>query len=142
MIVAGWQDLKALRELNKFYQDLKDRPDSIADSEVIFSIENSFWGTNCWSYVEQSLAIIAPACLYKPHLIKTLIRYPIDAMIAGGLENLEEIIPIGLALAEKERPYLELTEDGKHWLTVVWPTLDVEIKTVFTELWDDLSQST
>jgi hypothetical protein len=129
-----WDSLRELRELKIFYKKLKDNPDSLDDEVVITTIENSFWGTNCWAYVEQSLAIIAPACLYKPHLTKELIQYPIDAMIAGGLEDCEQIINFGVGLAEKEKPYVELTEDGKFWLKNIWPNLSSEINQVFSDL--------
>lgn len=39
----------------------------------------------------------------------------------------------------KEDPYTELTEDAKYWLPVVWPTLDDEIRQMFIELWDELT---
>lgn len=134
-----WEHPKELRELKDFYGKLKNNPDSISDAEVISKIESSFWGTNCWSYVEQSLAIIAPACFYKPHLTTVLIKYPIEAMIAGGLDNYKDVIAYALVIAEKENPYVPLTEEGMCWLKNTWPILDEDIKNIFLEIWNKLN---
>jgi hypothetical protein len=56
-------------------------------------------------------------------------------MIAGGLENPEDIIPQAIALATKEKPYVELTTEGKQWLIDEFPKLGIIINEVFQEEW-------
>jgi len=55
-------------------------------------------------------------------------------MIAGGLEDPSEVISQGLALVSKSKPYVELTQDGRKWLTEHWPKLESEAKTIFQEV--------
>ncbi|MBU2709044.1 hypothetical protein KCM76_23815 [Zooshikella marina] len=133
-----WESPKQLVELREFYEGMIQNPSSYSDDEVVSKIEESFWGTNCWCFVEQSLSIIAPACLMRPHLTERLIRHPIEGMIAGGLTDFQDVIPQGIALAKKEYPYVEPTEEGRQWLLHDWPKLTNETKKVFEELWQEL----
>lgn len=93
------------------------------------------WPTNCWSYVEASFAIIASACLLRPHLTAALIALPIDAMIAGGLEDAGQVIAIGLACATCSVAYEEPGAEAKRWLAQVWPGLGELAETVFQARW-------
>ena len=59
----------------------------------------------------------------RPHLTRALIVHPIEAMIAGGLEDENEVIGQGMACATKTNPYVEPTAEGKRWLCEQWPLL-------------------
>lgn len=113
------------------YAQAQAQPDAYSDAAFLDAVKAAHWPTNCWSYVEASFAIIAPACLLRPHLTAGLIALPIDAMIAGGLEDAEQVIAIGRACATRDAPYVEVSEDGKRWLTQVWPGLGAVVETVF-----------
>ena len=134
-----WTETQQLVELSSFYEKAKTHPE-ITDEEFVKNIRKAFWATNCWSFVEASFAIIAPGCLMRPHLTKELIKHPIDAMIAGGLESSDEIIAQGIACATKEDHYVEPTEDGKYWLLNEWPKQEVIVKEVFQTLWDEITE--
>ena len=133
-----WTEPKQLVDLSLFYENAKNHPD-ISDQEFIENINKAFWATNCWSYIEAAFAIIAPGCLMRPHLTKELIKHPIEAMIAGGLEESDDIIAQGMACATREDHYVEPTDEGKKWLLHEWPKQEVLVKEAFQELWDKLS---
>ena len=131
--MADWSSPKRLAELGAFYNTARENPTQIPDSDVIERVKETFWPTNCWSFVEASFAIIAPACLHWPHLTRQLIEFPIEAMIAGGLENSENVIAQGVACATKLCPYVEPTDDGKIWLIQEWPKLGTLASQVFDQ---------
>ena len=137
--VADWSSPRQLVELTAFYERARAVPDSISDEEFIENITKAFWPTNCWSFVEASFAIIAPGCALRPHLTRELIRHPIDAMIAGGQEDPQEVIKLGMVCATKKDHYVEPTEEGKKWLLEDWPRQkDLAIE-VFNERWQHLT---
>ena len=109
--------------LAAFYAQAQEHPETLSDAVFLENVKNAHWPTNCWSYVEASFAIIAPACLLRPHLTAELIALPIDAMIAGGMDAAGQLIAIGLACATRSDPYVEPSEAGRRWLTQVWPAL-------------------
>ena len=109
--------------LAAFYAQAQEHPETLSDAVFLENVKNAHWPTNCWSYVEASFAIIAPACLLRPHLTAELIALPIDAMIAGGMDDAGQLIAIGLACATRSDPYVEPSEAGRRWLTQVWPAL-------------------
>jgi hypothetical protein len=123
-----------------FYERVRVNPHTVADVEFIESITKTFWPTNCWSFAEAAFAIIAPGCLMRPHLTKELIAHPIEAMIAGGLEDPKWIIPFGIQCATKFDHYLEPTDEGKIWLTEEWPRLAELVQQVFLEVWRKLEE--
>lgn len=126
-----WTSPPQLVALAAFYARAQAHPDTLSDAVFLDNVKNAHWPTNCWSYVEASFAIIAPACLLRPHLTAELIACPIDAMIAGGLEEAEQVIAIGLDCARRDAPYVEVSEEGRRWLTQVWPGLGEVVETVF-----------
>lgn len=126
-----WTSPPQLVALAAFYAQAQAHPETISDAAFLDAVKAAHWPTNCWSYVEASFAIIAPACLLRPHLTAGLIALPIAAMIAGGLEDAEQVIAIGRACATRDAPYVEVSEDGKRWLTQVWPGLREVVETVF-----------
>jgi hypothetical protein len=69
--------------------------------------------------VEASFAIIAPACLLRPHLTAELIALPIDAMVAGGMDDAGAGHRHRPGLRHAQRPYVEPSEAGRRWLTGV-----------------------
>ena len=109
--------------LAAFYAQAQEHPETLSDAVFLENVKNAHWPTNCWSYVEASFAIIAPACLLRPHLTAELIALPIDAMIAGGMDDAGQLIAIGLACATRSDPSVEPSEAGRRWLTQVWPAL-------------------
>ena len=126
-----WTSPPQLVALAALYARAQAQPDAFSDAAFLDAVKAAHWPTNCWSYVEASFAIIAPACLLRPHLTAGLIALPIDAMIAGGLEDAEQVIAIGRACATRDAPYVEVSEDGKRWLTQVWPGLGEVVENVF-----------
>ena len=126
-----WTSPPQLVVLAAFYAQAQAQPDAFSDAAFLDAVKAAHWPTNCWSYMEASFAIIAPACLLRPHLTAELIAFPIDAMIAGGLEDAGQVIDIGLAYARRDTPYVVPSEEGKRWLTQVWPGLGEVVETVF-----------
>jgi hypothetical protein len=126
-----WTSPPQLVALAAFYAQAQAHPETISDAAFIEAVKAAHWPTNCWSYVEASFAIIAPACLLRPHLTAELIALPIAAMIAGGLDDAGQVIAIGRACATRDAPYVEVSEEGKYWLTQVWPGLGELTRTVF-----------
>ncbi len=126
-----WTSPPQLVALAAFYAQAQAQPDAFSDAAFLDAVKAAHWPTNCWSYAEASFAIIAPACLLRPHLTAELIAFPIDAMIAGGLEDAEQVIAIGLDCATRAAPYVAPSEGGKRWLTQVWPGLVEVVEAVF-----------
>jgi hypothetical protein len=126
-----WTSPPQLVALAALYAQAQAHPETISEAAFIEAVKAAHWPTNCWSYVEASFAIIAPACLLRPHLTAELIALPIAAMIAGGLEDAGPVIAIGLACATRDAPYVEVSEEGKRWLTQVWPGLGEVVENVF-----------
>jgi hypothetical protein len=137
--MSHWSHPKQLVELAKFYELARASPESVSDAEFLKNITKTFWPTNCWSFVEAAFAIIAPGCAMRPHLVRQLIQHPIEAMIAGGLEDPNEVIAQGMACATKQSPYVEPSAEGKQWLLNEWPKLGSLASAVFQEKWDELS---
>jgi hypothetical protein len=133
-----WLSPPQLVALAAFYERARAHPAAIADAEFVDAIAKAHWPTNCWSYVEASFAIIAPGCLMRPHLSRSLIALPIEAMIAGGLESADQVIELGLACAARGEHYVEPSEEGKLWLTREWPRLGDVVEQVFREKWLEL----
>ncbi|KAB8059018.1 hypothetical protein GCN74_14305 [Janthinobacterium sp. FT14W] len=126
-----WTSPPQLVALAAFYAQAQAQPDAFSDAAFLDAVKAAHWPTNCWSYVEASFAIIAPACLLRPHLTAGLIALPIDAMIAAGLDDAGQVIPIGLACVTRDAPYVAPGEEGKRWLTQVWPGLEELVAAVF-----------
>ena len=126
-----WTSPPQLVALAAFYAQAQEHPETLSDAVFLENVKNAHWPTNCWSYVEASFAIIAPACLLRPHLAPDLIALPIDAMIAGGLEDAGQVIAIGLACASRSEAYVAPSAEGRRWLTQVWPELGAMAETVF-----------
>lgn len=74
-------------------------PTSVNASEFLIIIRKAYWATDCWAFVAASFAIIASGCAMRPHIARDLIADPIDAMIAGGLTDPDEIVKEGVAYA-------------------------------------------
>ena len=129
--MSTWTSPPQLVALAAFYERAQAQPDAISDAAFLAAVKSAHWPTNCWSYVEASFAIIAPACLLRPHLTRELIAFPIDAMIAGGLDDAAQVIAIGLACATRDAPYVAPSEEGRRWLTQVWPGLGEMVEAVF-----------
>lgn len=142
--MADWSSPEQLVKLQAFYEaDARD-PLRFDDDEFLANVEQAFWGTNCWAYVEASFAIIAPACARRPHLARRLIWHPIGAMVAGGLEDPKAVVAQGFAFATKERPYVEPSPEGREWLITRWLELDSVAQEVFVEIFtaeDEASSS-
>lgn len=138
--ITDWSYPKRLAELADFYADAQRSPESISDADFLQRITQTFWPTNCWSFVEQAFAIIAAGCAIRPHLARELIVHPIEAMIAGGLDEEEEIIRQGVACATKADPYVVPTAEGKRWLCEQWPQLENIAVEVFRAKYRELSQ--
>jgi len=104
-----WTSPPQLVALATFYAQAQAQPDAFSDAAFLEAVKAAHWPTNCWNYAEASFAIIAPACLLRPHLTADLIALPIAAMIAGGLEDADQVIAIGLDCATRDAPYVEVS---------------------------------
>ncbi|WP_426212061.1 hypothetical protein [Massilia sp. TWP1-3-3] len=129
--MENWSSPKCLVKLADFYADVQGTPESVSDADFMKRITETFWPTSCWCFVEEAFAIIAPGCAMRPHLTRALIVHPIEAMIAGGLEDENEVIGQGMACATKTNPYVEPTAEGKRWLCEQWPLLELLAIEVF-----------
>lgn len=138
--VATWTYPPQLVRFEAYLARVKEAPSSISDDELIVQVRATYWGTNCWSYVEMSLAILSAACALRPHLAERLIADPIEAMIAGGLDSEDDVIAQGVALARKSAPYVPLSDDGRAWLLEKWPELEREAREVFRQKWTELAE--
>jgi hypothetical protein len=130
---SGWSSNKRLAELGEFYAMVSLDPEAVSDAEFVQNITKVFWPTNCWAFVEQAFAIIAPGCAMRPHLVRELVACPIEAMIYGGLTDENEVIERGVAFANKDHPYVEPTPDGRRWLLERWPALAPEVIEIFRQ---------
>ena len=129
--MPAWTSPPQLVALAAFYAQAQAHPEMLSDAVFLENVKNAHWPTNCWNYAEASFAIIAPACLLRPHLTAELIACPIDAMIAGGLEDAGQVIAIGLGCTTREAPYVVPSEEGRRWLRQVWPGLGEMAGAVF-----------
>ena len=134
---AGWSSPQRLADLGEFYDMVEQNPESVTDAEFIQKIVGTFWSTNCSAFVEQSFAVIAPGCAMRPHLIRELIVHPIEAMIAGGLLDENDVISQGLAYANNPEPYVEPTPDGRRWLLEQLPKLGLVVAEVYRQKQDE-----
>lgn len=138
--MATWTYPPQLVRFAEYLARAEQEPTSISDEELIEQVRAAYWGTNCWCYVEMSLAIIAAACALRPQLAAELIADPIEAMIAGGLDSEDDVIAQGVALARKTKPYIPLSAEGRAWLLSQWPGLESEAKAVFRRKWVELAE--
>jgi hypothetical protein len=136
---SGWSSPRRLAELGEFYETVRSAPESISDADFIQRITGTFWPTNCWDFVEQAFAIIAPGCALRPHLVRELIAHPIEAMIAGGLLDENDVIAQGVALAHKVHPNVEPSPEGRRWLLEQWPKLGADILEVYRQKYQEAS---
>ena len=136
--MADWIYPRRLAELGDFYERVGMAPESATDEEFIQKITQTLWPTNCWDCVEQAFAVIAPGCARRPHLIRELIALPIEAMIAGGLEDENDVVAQGVACATKTSPYVEPSPEGRRWLLEQWPSLKHVAIEVFRAKLDQL----
>lgn len=67
----------------------------------------------------------------RPHLVRELIAHPIEAMIAGGLLDENDVIAQGVAYANKEQPYVEPSPEGRQWLLEQWPKFGDDVREVY-----------
>ena len=136
--MAVWKDPPQLVRFAEFLAR-QDSDPAASDEDFIREARAAYWGTNCWSWVEMSFAIISAACARRPHLAPELIADPIDVMIQGGLTDENNVVRIGVALARKPDPYVPLTEEGRRWLLESWPLLEDEAKATFRRKWIELT---
>ena len=137
--MTRWKHPPELVRFAEFLAREEEQP-SASDEEFVAQVRATYWGTNCWSWVEMSLAIISAACARCPHLALELIADPTNVMIQGGLIDENDVIAQGVAVARKERPYVPLTDAGRTWLLQSWPRLEDDAKVIFRRKWIELTQ--
>ena len=135
-----WTQPPQLVRLAQVLADARADASSISDEDLTAQVRATYWGTNCWCWVEMSLAIISAVCALRPHLATELIADPIDVMIQGGLDNENDVIAQGVAVARKDRPYVPLMDDGRAWLLQDWPLLEDEARAIFRRKWTELAE--
>ena len=138
--MTTWTHPPQLARLEQTLTRARENPASLSDEELISEVRATYWGTNCWSWVEMSLAIISAVCALRPHLADELIGDPIGVMIEGGLDNEDDLISQGVALARKSDPYVPLTDDGRLWLRQSWPLLESQAKMIFRRKLRELNE--
>lgn len=131
--MTHWTSPRQLVVLEAFYEKVRADPSSVTDEEFLISIRKAYWPTNCWAFVAAAFAIIAPGCAMRPHLAANLIADPIEAMIAGGLTDPNDLVAQGVACATNFSFGTEPTPEGKRWLLEQWPLLETEAKEIFVE---------
>lgn len=136
--MTPWTRPPQLVSFAEFLAREEENP-SASDEEFIAQVRAAYWDTNCWSWVEMSLAIISAACAQRPHLAPELIADPIDVMIQGGLHTEDLVIAQGVALAKKSDPYVPLTDAGRTWLLECWPLLENVARATFRRKWLELT---
>lgn len=119
------------QDLLRLYRDLDTAPAGVSDAALLRAVEAAYWSTNVWSFVEEAFAIIGPACAHRPHLTRRLLRAPIEAIQAGGCEDPDDVVALGVALASKPDPYVPLSAPTTRWLREVLPTLRDEVHEVW-----------
>ena len=137
--MATWTHPPQLALLEQTLAAARQNPASISDEDLMFRVRATYWGTNCWSWVEMSLAIVSAVCALRPHLADELIGDPIGVMIEGGLDDENDVISQGVALARKSEPYVTLTAEGRTWLEESWPLLEQKAKEIFRRKLSELS---
>ena len=132
----------ALAELARFYAAEAVKPECHSDEAVLKQVTETFWPTNCFAFAAAAMAIIAPACARRPHLTRKLIRYPIEAWVAGGLAQSEYVIPLGLACTTGPDASVKPSPEGERWLRMEWPKLGPLAQEVFAEVWKEMMEET
>lgn len=116
------------------YEQARLNPDTVSDQELLGQIEKTYWPTNAFCAVQQIFCIIAPACLLRPHLTRELLRAPIEAIIACGVEDSAAVIALGTSLLKDKDAYTSPDRHGIAWLQNVLPTLGVLADEVFADV--------
>lgn len=133
MAMSIWNSPRQLAELKELYDRMLAEPASVSDEELLAKVASSLWPTDCWTFAENAFAMIGPACWLRPHLTPQLIRYPIEAIYAAGIDDPELAHAQGVARAKLDRG-LRLRPEGKKWLLEVWPTLLPMVREVIADL--------
>lgn len=136
--MPAWTSPPQLAALAILYARTRSDPATVADADLLAAIRDAHWPTNCWAYVELSFAIIAPACMLRPHLTAELIAMPMAAMIAGGLDSVEAVMAHGLRCAANPSPYVATLPEAAGWLAQTWPALAPLVAQVFAQQWQAL----
>lgn len=116
------------------YEQARLNPDTVSDQELLGQIEKTYWPTNAFCAVQQIFCIIAPACLLRPHLTRELLRAPIEAIIACGVEDSAAVIALGTSLLKDKDAYTSPDRHCISWLQNVLPTLGVLADEVFADV--------
>lgn len=135
-----WTHPPQLALLEQTLANAREDPAFISDEDLISLVRATYWGANCWAWVEMSLAIVSAVCALRPQLADELIRDPIGVMIEGGLDNEADVIRQGVALARKSEPYVPLTDDGRTWLEQSWPLLEEQARAIYRHKLSELSR--
>lgn len=127
-------DISKAKSLFNLYAQARANAGAVSDDEVLNEIQRTYWITNASAAVSQILAIIGPACLLRPHLTATLIRAPIEALIACGESEPGSLLRAGECLLSQAAPYVSPDEYGTRWLKEVLPTLQPLADRIFPEV--------
>ncbi len=120
-----WSSMHQLRRLREFYEVARREPEKVTDEEFLSAVRGAFWGTNSFAFVEAAFAIIAPGCLLRRHLTQIMLRAPVRAAVACGVEVPEQIVAWGVRCADPNNPrvYVRSMPDGIVWLKNDLPLL-------------------
>lgn len=127
-------DVPNARSLFALYDRARADGDSVSDVEMLEAIRKAYWATNATCAVSQIFSIIGPACLLRPHLTETLIRAPIEALIACGEEDAGSVLRAGSLLLSQDVPYVSPDSYGQRWLADVLPTLQPMVDQIFPDV--------
>jgi len=128
-----WDGYSKLWKLQGYYQCERENPRAISDEIFLNQIETCFWPSNCLDFAEASLVMVIPGCILRPHLTHALLHHPMEALMAGGVNNSESILQWGSALLHKEECYVSLTPEIREWLEIVWPNMGDIVQGIWEE---------
>lgn len=129
-----WSSMERLERLSRFYE-LDAITPWANDATFLAAIRQTFWSTNAADFVGCAFAIIAPGCALRPHLVPKLLRAPIRAAVAVGVEDAAQIIAWGVACADQTNPRVVLrpTLRGERWLRDRLPALTDVVRQVIQQ---------
>ncbi|MER2564608.1 MAG: hypothetical protein ABTQ32_28030 [Myxococcaceae bacterium] len=129
-----WSSMERLDRLSRFYELDAIMPWA-NDATFLAAIRQTFWSTSAGDFVGCAFAIIAPGCELRPHLVPKLLRAPIRAAVAVGVEDAARIIAWGVACADQTNPLVVLrpTLRGERWLRDRLPALTAVVRQVVQE---------
>jgi hypothetical protein len=113
--ISEWKEPRRLGLLAEFFER-DGLSATLSDSAFISRIRETYWPTNVSCYLQEVLAIASHACSLRPHLASQLLRDLVDPMLAGGLEDPDNVGRHIESILAETTPYVPLSASGRQWL--------------------------